>query len=156
MASAEYQRSRYERMPPALCHPERKEHCKRLCRQCYNAGVEAPKATCHPTKPRAGGGGLCRQCYANLPHVKTRAVMVRRLRKYNLPEDRYLAMLAEQGGLCAICRGRVPGAIDHDHKTGLVRGLLCRPCNSGIGHMGEDVTALAAAIAYLKRTAANE
>ena len=47
-----------------------------------------------------------------------------------------------QGGLCAICR-RASGktrrlSVDHDHKTGLVRGLVCRPCNDFLGWIMDD------------------
>jgi hypothetical protein len=59
----------------------------------------------------------------------------RRLRStYNISADEYDLILAAQDGLCAICRRPPPEsgtrfAVDHDHKTGLVRGLLCYPCN---------------------------
>ena len=48
------------------------------------------------------------------------------------PEDRE-AMLEAQGGMCAICGQTKELVIDHDHKTGRVRGLLCRHCNFVIG-----------------------
>ena len=50
-------------------------------------------------------------------------------------------LLAEQNGVCAICGGnRGPNALalDHDHTTGDVRGLLCRPCNLGLGHFADN------------------
>ena len=65
-----------------------------------------------------------------------------RLRTYNLPAQTYVAMLAEQGGRCAICcqpetsayKGKVIAlAVDHDHETGQVRGLLCARCNVLLG-----------------------
>lgn len=70
-------------------------------------------------------------------------------------------MLSIQGGVCAICkkpeRHRSNGpkvkrlAVDHDHTTGEVRGLLCNNCNRALGLFGDDVTALQAAIDYLSR-----
>lgn len=58
-----------------------------------------------------------------------------------------------QGGLCAICREELGyrAAIDHDHETGVIRGLLCFHCNVAIGHMRDNTDRLRAAIAYLEK-----
>jgi hypothetical protein len=61
-----------------------------------------------------------------------------RLQKtYNLTHNDYLTMLAEQDGGCAICHTPPPRgqhlAVDHDHSTGYVRGLLCTRCNLQLG-----------------------
>ena len=68
-------------------------------------------------------------------------------------------MLEAQGGVCAICEkperstsryGRIKKlAVDHDHDTGAVRGLLCANCNKGIGNLGDDPDILIAGAAYL-------
>jgi hypothetical protein len=59
---------------------------------------------------------------------------------YGLTIDQYQRMLAGQGGVCFICR-RAPKArrldVDHCHKTGRIRGLLCHRCNRGIGMFSE-------------------
>lgn len=70
--------------------------------------------------------------------------------KYNLTQDDYDRMLAEQQGCCAICRTEPPMlVVDHDHVTGVVRGLLCRNCNLGIGLLRDDVDVLSSAVQYL-------
>ena len=79
------------------------------------------------------------------------------LRRFGITEEDYLRMLDEQGGRCAICGTDTPGtsgvfAVDHDHETGAVRGLLCRGCNIGIGNLGDDIGRLESAIAYLARS----
>ena len=51
-----------------------------------------------------------------------------RLQRYGVSEPIWNSMLASQGGNCAICE-KTPTVVDHDHKTGLVRGLLCYSCN---------------------------
>lgn len=69
-------------------------------------------------------------------------------------------MLASQDGVCAICErpekvidprnGRIKAlAVDHDHGTGDIRGLLCQNCNKGLGNLGDSVEILMAAAAYL-------
>lgn len=74
------------------------------------------------------------------------------LRRHGLTESRYAEMLVEQNGCCAICS--VPPVeevlhVDHDHETGEVRGLLCRPCNTALGLMQDIPERLIAAAGYL-------
>jgi hypothetical protein len=82
------------------------------------------------------------------------------LKKYGIDEAIYEAMVAAQDGKCAICNlpetskrcGVVLRlAVDHDHVTGGVRGLLCHRCNRGIGSLGENLESLQRAIDYLIR-----
>ena len=58
--------------------------------------------------------------------------------KYGITADRYDLILDSQGGICSICK-RPPKtrrlAVDHDHKTKRVRGLLCHLCNQGLGFL---------------------
>jgi hypothetical protein len=73
-----------------------------------------------------------------------------RQRTYGISPEQYEEMLKRQGGVCAICgRGRKL-CVDHDHDTGHIRGLLCKPCNSSIGQLGDDVEGLKKAISYLE------
>jgi len=63
---------------------------------------------------------------------------------YNITPDIYNDKLVKQGGGCAICGSVLPGGtgrfhIDHDHKTGNMRGLLCFMCNSGLGMFKDDL-----------------
>ena len=69
-----------------------------------------------------------------------------------LREGEYKEMLESQGGVCAICGAMPKGrlAVDHDHATGQVRGLLCSPCNVALGFLRDDPIRLKAAIAYLE------
>lgn len=74
---------------------------------------------------------------------------LRRLETYDLSVDEYARIMERQSGVCAICGG-IPNAIDHDHKTSKVRGVLCRQCNRGMGLLGDDPVRLQAAVVYLK------
>lgn len=75
--------------------------------------------------------------------------MVRRRhlkRNFGLSIADFDRMLEKQGGVCAIC-GRKPPfgriknlAVDHDHKTGKIRGLLCNKCNSFLGYVRDDLS----------------
>ena len=76
-------------------------------------------------------------------------------RMYNLAYGKYVFMLYLQGYRCLICRKHQKDVqrrtldIDHDHKTGKVRGLLCSSCNNLLGRANDDVKLLQAAIKYL-------
>ena len=58
-----------------------------------------------------------------------------KLRKYNVSASEHKTMLIVQDGKCFICRERPAVAIDHNHSTGGVRGLLCRSCNHGLSFL---------------------
>lgn len=69
-------------------------------------------------------------------------VLRRRLKRYGLTIQDYLDLLDAQGSACQVCRRTFtrnrPACVDHDHRTGEVRGLLCSPCNRTIGELHED------------------
>ena len=76
---------------------------------------------------------------------------------YGIGEVGYDRLAAEQGNRCACCGAteNVDGrlwCVDHDHDTGVIRGLLCVRCNVGIGALGDSVAGLRRALAYLERT----
>jgi hypothetical protein len=95
-------------------------------------------------------GSRCRACASAAGHA--RAIE----KTYGLTIRQYNELLRLQGGACAIC-GKVPRsrrlAVDHDHVTGEVRGLLCASgdfgCNKGLGYFNDDVELLRRAVAYL-------
>jgi hypothetical protein len=74
---------------------------------------------------------------------------------YGLKPGEYEKMYKEQGGVCAICQ-RATGktkrlAVDHDHDTLLVRGLLCGPCNKLVGYFRNSPEAFRRAAVYLEK-----
>ncbi len=124
-------------------------------------GGLGPMATCHPDK-RHEAHGLCVNCYQksrkNYREGYRKKNLNKSLRRTGITEDRYRELLTLQGGVCAICKGDPNGkgrlAIDHDHKTGEARGLLCSNCNPGLGFFKDDPLLLAQAIRYLATTSA--
>lgn len=91
-------------------------------------------------------------------HVTAGARLNHVRRKYGLSREAYTQLVERAGGVCMICggvqtiRGKTELAVDHDHATGEVRGLLCYHCNAGIGHFRDDPELLARAIRYLEKT----
>lgn len=90
--------------------------------------------------------GYCKPCHSAYQRVQKLS------RVYNLSVDDYDAMLEAQNGVCAICK-RPPLknrlAVDHEHATGLIRGLVCWSCNRGLGYWNEDIARLLSACDYL-------
>ncbi len=87
-----------------------------------------------------------------------------RKKLYGLTPEQFAAKVAKQLGLCAICGGPqnftsrgLPRAldVDHDHKTGVIRDLLCTNCNTGIGKLDDSPERLRAAADYIERHRAN-
>ena len=77
-------------------------------------------------------------------------VAYQRKYRYGLSPQEYYALVARQGGACAICRKIKPLCVDHCHLTGRVRGLLCRTCNSAIGFWGDSPAMVRRALKYLE------
>lgn len=77
--------------------------------------------------------------------------------KYGITLADYDRMFDKQGGMCAICFGPPKSgrrmAVDHDHDTGAIRGLLCNTCNLAIGHLRDDPMIVASAAVYLMESA---
>jgi hypothetical protein len=113
---------------------------------------------CNETKPmdafgRRGAGWVsrCKTCTNASAQVRNLAI------KYGMTLDDYERMHAQQSGVCAICmRSSVYKgeerrlAVDHDHTTGKVRGLLCQTCNRVLGLVDDNVEVLRRAIDYLE------
>lgn len=71
--------------------------------------------------------------------------------KYGISIDTYEQMLAEQNGVCASCSTPPTDkklAVDHDHNTGVIRGLLCQSCNTALGLLKDSPDRVASLLAY--------
>lgn len=119
---------------------------RKLCDTCSSAGRWCKR--CEQLKPdsefydRKSGGGnqYCKPCASSW----------NRELRYGITDEEF----KQYGSACGAC-GRTDRrlVVDHCHSTGVVRGLLCGPCNSGMGMFKDDINALLGAITYLTRHA---
>lgn len=114
---------------------------KRICTKCGKARPDT-----------AFVSARARICY--LCREQGRKAQVRKLhldRTYGMTVEQYEALSAQQGGRCAGCLGtrRYNLHVDHDHRTGLVRGLLCASCNKVLGMVRDDPNRLYRLTNYL-------
>ena len=82
-------------------------------------------------------------------------------RMYGITMTEFDGLVEFQKGNCAVCFKPLEimnrrANIDHDHETGEVRGILCTGCNTGIGHLGDNIEGLKRALYYLKNTPYSE
>ena len=107
--------------------------------------------------PKQALDRYCATCDRLISKERARAAYGKYLeRTYGITIDEYEAIKAAQGGVCFICR-RANGrsrrlSTDHDHRLSgreSVRGCLCRPCNSLLGHLRDDPDAVARILVYL-------
>jgi len=77
---------------------------------------------------------------------------INRLKKTGVTDEQYQAKLEAQKGLCAICYNTCSKqlAADHNHTTGLFRGLLCNRCNRALGYFQDDPNLLKNAVRYME------
>lgn len=97
---------------------------------------------------------LCRCEPCRAAHsVDTRTRKLRR--QFNVTPEEYDRIVEHQGGVCAICQspprtGGLRLSLDHNHKTGLVRGAVCWLCNAGLAHVRDDPERVRRLLAYLE------
>lgn len=91
---------------------------------------------------------------ANKDKELSYSTSLNRFRKTGVSAEQYQKQHVLQKGLCAICSGTCSKALaaDHDHVTGLFRGLLCNNCNRALGHFKDSPELLLKAVEYLKGT----
>jgi|688.fasta_scaffold378885_2 hypothetical protein len=105
----------------------------------------------------------CLVCYKNrakqyrdIPGAQLKQKSFALKHKFNITLDTYNLMFTQQKGCCAICNTHQSElsralAVDHNHETGKVRGLLCMGCNRGIGMLGDNLNTIQNAVKYLKQ-----
>lgn len=128
-------------------------------KECTKCGDLKPfsefhKAASHPSGLRS----QCKSCareYSVARYAKNKQYYAdyRIKQRYGLSPYEYSVLESQQKGACRICLApNKPLVVDHDHATGVVRGLLCRECNIGIGMLNDSVIKVSAALEYLKES----
>lgn len=135
------------------------EESKARMRVSHVGKVPWNKGLTKETDKRVAKNGIATGNTKRGVHWKKDGRMITYNSSYSIPISKYKEMSKKQGDVCAICgkeemRKRksevVRLSIDHNHKTGEIRGLLCHKCNVGLGHFSESVEFLLKAISYLK------
>lgn len=130
------------------------EHMKPAAKRCRDCPEGSRRKAPYP-------GPRCYTHHKAVLRARKAAAHERHVQRvYGLSEGDYERLYAAQGGKCAICQratGKVKKlSVDHDHKTGKVRGLCCTACNKHIlGHARDDIEFFKRAIAYLENPPAN-
>jgi len=119
-------------------------------RICYRCKVDKPlKEFALDKRAKYGRAYICKICKP----LKDKEH--RHQRDYNLTPEQLNDLIKSQNNTCKLCPKPLTASnrhIDHNHKTGKVRGLLCAGCNTGLGKFKDDIATLERAILYLKET----
>lgn len=117
-------------------------------KQCPSCGLQKPRTNFSKNKTTKDGlQSWCKDCINNQ----------KLFREYGITKDQYDILLESQNYKCKICgivnsgrsdKGRL--LVDHDHKTGRVRGLLCHPCNAALGLLKDDEKTISKALEYIR------
>ncbi|WAU80726.1 endonuclease VII domain-containing protein [Streptomyces sp. Qhu-G9] len=114
-------------------------------KHCQGCGESKPQSEWYRRSSATGElASRCRACRS----VRDRADRLKR--NYGLTEAERDEMIASQKGLCVICLKAPAVQVDHCHKTGRVRGVLCFNCNSGLGLLRDDPDVMYRAADYLE------
>lgn len=139
----------YHGKPCKKCGATLRYRARMTCVECDKARSRAIYK--FDSAPQIKATRAWREANTDLHNELMRAGQLKR--KFGMTIAEYDSLLESQGGACAICKKPCPTgrrlAVDHDHKTGAVRGLLCHSCNLGIGKLGDDPERLLAAAKYL-------
>lgn len=109
-----------------------------------------------PKRVAKDPGPRCRTHHRVVVRARKAANHEKRVQNvYGLEAGEYAQLYEFQGGVCALCRRSTGAArrlaVDHDHLTGKVRGELCKPCNTLLGHARDKTAFFLRCILYLRR-----
>lgn len=150
------------------------KYCSGKCRRKYNKAKERAKPDYNEKRRTAdrarrerinGGPRKCSTCGTEIGGNRTycKSCSTKRFantvknsiykKNYGISLEEYNALLESQNGVCAVCEGKTGRklSVDHDHKTGKVRGLLCVKCNLALGYANDNKNILLGLVEYLDK-----
>ena len=119
---------------------------KGLCIRCYGRHSMRKYRTLHPEEDRARKR-IWYQAHKNEFCIVRKKSRI--LKKYGLTLEEYEAIKTKQNGECLICHKTTELLLDHSHRTGYIRGMLCDRCNRGLGYFMDNPEILLNAAKYL-------
>ena len=130
-----------------------------MIKVCSKCGTEKPLEDFYRNVARRGGRSYqCKECELSAKKERyspEENANIKLKSNYGITLEDYDRMLEDQGGCCKVCGTSEPGsgkgrfAVDHNHNTGKIRGLLCSHCNTGLGKFKDSPDLLEAAKEYL-------
>jgi uncharacterized protein YbaR (Trm112 family) len=125
---------------------------QKYCCRCIRSGI-ANKASQESSKRRLRSSSLeWRKAHPEAARLHSRTAI---LRRYGMTPADYARLMLDQSGLCAIClRPPAPGKclhVDHNHKTGAPRALLCPVCNTVVGLSETNRVPLLGVLSYIRQ-----
>jgi Recombination endonuclease VII len=150
------------------CHPNVKHFCKGLCKNCYQTQYrnKNPKYVEYMKE-------YSKKYRQEKPEIAKKHQELRKLnpdkvirdkitfkncaykKKYKITLNDAIKLLETQNNECALCKKHLNDKtmrVDHCHKNGNVRGILCNTCNTGLGYLGDSVESLQRALNYLHQS----
>lgn len=112
----------------------------KICSRCE---IDQPDSNfCKSARNKSGLNSHCRDCQA------------KRLRKerYGIDDVKFQELLKTHNNSCALCFVGPEGTlcVDHNHRTGGIRGILCWQCNAALGKLGDNLQGIMKVVRYLK------
>lgn len=131
-------------------------------RKCTKCGEEKIVSEFYLRSDGSGDGirSDCKQCvrlnvaaYRKADPIRLKNTWLKQ--DFGITMEQYNELFAAQNGCCAICEAHPAKqkrhfAVDHDHATGKIRGILCTNCNTAIGKMEEDPIRMRRAAEYVE------
>lgn len=124
---------------------------------CPSCQQTLPASGFHKSKRRADGlSSWCKECKNERGRATYRAYYIKK--HYNLTLEEHDQLSSDQTQQCAMCGTTTPQGrygvfhTDHCHDTGILRGLLCHSCNTGLGLLGDNLAGIMEAAHYLSKS----